>query len=288
MLRKSSPAHSGTYKFSRNYSFHPCFLDSSGMVHSRMMPADPIVTVLQPHPTLEAYYAGASVKRGFLREMFDATAPDYDYVERLLSFGTGKWYRRQALHRAGLSAGMKVLDVAVGTGLVAREEIGIVGQPRFVTGLDPSIGMMRQAVDSLGIAAVLGVGEQLPLASERFDFLSMGYALRHLSDLNRAFSEFHRVLKPGGRLCVLEITAPRGAWGRAILRGYMRNLVPFLTRITTGRADSQLLWKYYWDTIEACLRPESVIKAIEGAGFVDTKHFAELGLFSEYTARKAE
>ncbi len=252
-----------------------------------IMSAAPPTAALPPHPTLKAYYAGASVKRGFLREMFDATAPDYDYVERLLSFGTGRWYRRQALRRAGLSTGMKVLDVAVGTGLVAREEIALTGRPQFVTGLDPSIGMMRRAVDALGIAAVLGVGEQLPLAGEQFDFLSMGYALRHLSDLNRAFSEFHRVLKPGGRLCVLEITAPRNSFGRAVLRGYMRNLVPLLTRITTGRADSQLLWKYYWDTIEACLKPEKVMDALRDAGFIDVKHFAELGLFSEYTARKA-
>jgi len=251
------------------------------------MPADVIATTLPPHPTLDAYYAGAAVKRGFLRRMFDATAPDYDHVERLLSLGTGRWYRRQALMRAGLSAGMNVLDVAVGTGLVAREALAITGRPRFVTGLDPSIGMMRQAVDALGIAAVLGVGEQLPLASGQFDFLSMGYALRHLSDLNRAFLEFHRVLKPGGRLCVLEITAPRNGWGRAVLRGYMRNLVPFITRITTGRADSQLLWRYYWDTIEACLRPESVMNALQNAGFADVKHVAELGLFSEYTARKS-
>ena len=252
------------------------------------MSSDPIAVTLPPHPTLKDYYAGASVKRGFLREMFDATAPDYDHVEGMLSLGTGKWYRREALKRGGLASGMKVLDVAVGTGLVAREEIAIVGRPGLVTGLDPSIGMMRQAVTSLGIKAVLGVGEQLPLDSQQFDFLSMGYALRHLSDLNRTFSEFHRVLKPGGRVCVLEITAPRSGWGRAILRGYMRYLVPFLTRMTTGRANSQLLWKYYWDTIEACLRPEGVIAALEQAGFIDVKHIAELGLFSEYTGRKAD
>ena len=252
------------------------------------MSAEPLATALPPHPTLKAYYTGASVKRGFLREMFDTTAPDYDYVERLLSFGTGRWYRRQALRRAGLSTGMKVLDVAVGTGLVAREEIALTGEPGLVIGLDPSIGMMRRAVDALGIAAVLGVGEQLPLIGGQFDFLSMGYALRHLSDLNRAFSEFYRVLKPGGKLCVLEITAPRGWLGRAVLRGYMRNLVPLLTRITTGRADSQLLWRYYWDTIEACLRPEKVMDAIRDAGFIAVNHFAELGLFSEYTATKPE
>ena len=244
------------------------------------------VLVLPPHPTLDAYYAGAAVKHGFLQKIFNATAPDYDRIERLLSFGSGSWYRRQALRRAGLEAGMKVLDVAVGTGLVAREEIGIVGSPRLVTGLDPSIGMMRQAVDSLGIAAVMGVGEQLPLADGQFDFLSMGYALRHLADLHRTFSEFHRVLRPGGRLCILEITAPRRGWGRAILRGYMRNVVPMLTRITTGRAQSQLIWQYYWDTIEACVSPESVMDAIRQAGFVDVRRHAELGIFSEYTAKK--
>lgn len=252
------------------------------------MSADSAIPVLPPHPTLDAYYAGASVKRGFLKRIFNATAPDYDQIERLLSFGSGRWYRRQALRRAGLVAGMKVLDVAVGTGLVAREEIGIVGNPVLITGLDPSIGMMRQAIDSLGIAAVLGVGEQIPLADGRFDFLSMGYALRHLSDLNRAFREFHRMLRPGGRLCVLEITAPRRWLGRAVLRGYMRCIVPLLTRITTGRAQSQLLWRYYWDTIEACLPPEKVMEALARAGFVDVQRHTELGMFSEYTGRRVD
>src|SRR5947209_17257789 len=151
-----------------------------------------------PHPALIAYYGGASDKRRFLRRIFDSTARDYDFVERLLSFGTGSWYRRQALSRAGLVAGMRVLDVAVGTGLVAREEITLTGSPKLVIGLDPSAGMMRQAVASLNIAAVMGIGEQIPMAGGQFDFVSMGYALRHLVDLNLAFSEFLRVLRPGG------------------------------------------------------------------------------------------
>src|SRR5260221_11162877 len=104
--------------------------------------------VLPPHPTLDAYYAGAAVKRSFLRGIFDSDPGDYDHVERLLSFGSGRWYRRRALRRAGLGGGMNVLDVAVGTGLVAREEIAIAGHAGRVTGLDPSIGMMRQAVES--------------------------------------------------------------------------------------------------------------------------------------------
>jgi len=239
-----------------------------------------------PHPDLLAYYANASVKRGFLRRIFDDGARDYDHVERLLSLGKGSQYRREALVRAGLGAGMRVLDVAVGTGLVAREAIGLTGDPRLVFGLDPSPGMMRQAVESLKIAAVLGVGEQIPLASGQFDFLSMGYGLRHLADLARAFSEFFRVLRPGGRLCVLEITAPDNRIARMVLRGHMRCVVPLLTRLTTGRANSQLLWQYYWDTIEACVRPQTVMDGLRNAGFDCVQRHEVFGIFSEYTAIK--
>ena len=252
------------------------------------MSAEPDSLILPPHPTLEAYYAGVAVKRGFLKGIFDDAAQDYDHVERLLSWGTGSWYRRKALVRAGLGQGMKVLDVAVGTGLVAREEITLVGDPKLIIGLDPSAGMMRQAVASLHISAALGVAEQIPMGDEQFDFLSMGYALRHLGDLHRVFAEFYRVLRPGGRLCILEITLPRRRAWRWFLRVYMRSIVPLLTRLTTGRASSQLLWRYYWDTIEACLPPETLLAALRQAGFVEAERHVEVGIFSEYTARKPE
>jgi len=241
---------------------------------------------LQPHPTLERYYAGDSAKRGFLRGIFDVTAPDYDYIERMLSLGSGSWYRRRALTRAGLCQGMKVLDVAVGTGLVAREAMTLIGPTGQIIGLDPSAGMLQQAVAAMNIRAILGVAEQLPMADEQFDFLSMGYALRHLSDLHRAFSEFFRVLRPGGRLCLLEITAPPGRLPRWLLRMHMRCVIPLLTRIATGRAASQVLWQYYWDTIEACVPPETLMSALRHAGFIESRRDVSLGIFSEYTARK--
>src|SRR5207244_1214410 len=74
---------------------------------------------LPPHPELSTYYRGARAKTAFLRQIFDDTAQDYDRVEGLLALGSGRWYRRQALRRAGLQTGMRVLDVATGTGLVA-------------------------------------------------------------------------------------------------------------------------------------------------------------------------
>ena len=238
-----------------------------------------------PHPILPRYY-GAEGKRKFVRRMFNNTAGDYDRVERMMALGSGSWYRRQALLRAGLTKGMRVLDVAIGTGLVAREEVTIAGDPKLVLGLDPSVGMISEARRALSVETVLATAEEIPLADDSFDFLSMGYALRHLSDLAVAFSQFKRVIKPGGTVCILEITRPRGAVRLALLKVYMRWLVPAVTRFKTHRPDTQLLWQYYWDTIEMCVPAETVMSALSAAGFVDVKHRKELGLFSEYTARK--
>jgi demethylmenaquinone methyltransferase/2-methoxy-6-polyprenyl-1,4-benzoquinol methylase len=244
-------------------------------------------TPLRPHADLDRYYDGGERgRREFVRDIFDRTAGDYDRVERMMALGTGAWYRRRALERSGLTAGARVLDVAIGTGLVAREAVAVVGSPALVTGLDPSAGMLVQARRSLVNAVVLGTGERLPFADASFDFLSLGYALRHLADLQPAFEEFRRVLRPGGTVCLLEITPPRSGPWRAILRLYVRGIIPLLTRITTRHRETALLWRYFWDTMEGCVPPARVLEALAAAGFAGVDRFVELGLFSEYTGRR--
>ncbi|MEP6658151.1 MAG: class I SAM-dependent methyltransferase, partial [Betaproteobacteria bacterium] len=136
-----------------------------------------------PIKALPGYYADERGRRHFLNDLFDGNARDYDYIERLLALGSGSRYRRHALRRAGLAPGMHVLDVATGTGLVAREALATVGPDGSVVGLDPSAGMLAEAHRQLPMTIVRGRGEKLPLRGAAFVFVSMGFALRHVSDL---------------------------------------------------------------------------------------------------------
>lgn len=239
-----------------------------------------------PHPPLSRYYGADGNRRGWVQHMFNDTAADYDRTEFMIGLGSGSWYRREALLRAGLAPGMAILDVGVGTGLVARRAAEIVGDPALVTGLDPSAGMLQNARLPGGVTLVEGYAEKIPFPDASFDFLSMGYALRHISDLSLAFSEFCRVLKPGGRLCILEITRPESRLVEILLKGYMRGVVPALARFTSKKTDTPQMWSYYWDTIAACVPAASVMHTLRDSGFGEVDRHLELKIFSEYRARK--
>lgn len=238
-----------------------------------------------PITTLEQYWSDESSRRVFVDHLFDGTAGDYDFVERLLGLGSGPWYRRKALGRAGLKAGMRVLDVATGTGLVAREALKLVGKEGSVTGLDPSAGMLEQAV-RLEFPLVRAMGERLPFRDASFDFVSMGFALRHVDDLDALFSEMRRVLKPGGTACILEITHPQRAFIAAPLRVFMTRVVPAVAVLWRRREHAKQLMQFYWDTIQACVPPAAVLGALERGGFDSASRGLVLGMFSEYTGRK--
>ncbi|KDA53591.1 dimethylmenaquinone methyltransferase [Thermoanaerobaculum aquaticum] len=240
---------------------------------------------LPPHPDLQRYYR-AGEKQQFVRQIFDASAPDYERVEKLMSLGTGAWYRRRALRRHGLPCGQRVLDVAIGTGLVARETLRLAQDGVFLVGLDPSVGMLHEARKRGRVSVVAGFGEKMPFPEATFDCLTMGYALRHLPDLLVAFREFHRVLRPGGKLLILEITPPRRGLGKALLKAYIRSLTATAARLVTRHRTTAELWRYFWDTMEACVPPEKVMAALSDAGFAQVSRFLELGIFSEYTAVK--
>jgi len=242
---------------------------------------------LNPHPVLSDYYDSAEARRVKVDDMFDSSAEHYDWICDVMSFGSGRWYRNDVLKRvAGLKPGMKVIDVGAGTGVVSYLAQQQVGEEGLVVALDPSKGMLTEA-KTLGVKhASMGLGEALPFPDNTFDALTMGFALRHVADLNAAFSEYLRVLKPGGKIVLMEISRPQNKIGLAMLKVYMGTVVPLLTRLVRRSANAQELMKYYWDTTAQCVDPAVIVGALESQGGVECKREVMLGIFSEYSAVK--
>ncbi|MDQ3119706.1 MAG: class I SAM-dependent methyltransferase [Verrucomicrobiota bacterium] len=242
----------------------------------------------QPHSSLIEHYKDPAEKQSFLRKIFDEAAPHYEAIARIGFFGSGQWYRKDALRRAGLVPGMRVLDVASGTGPTARAIREIIGDENLITCLEPSAGMMAESKKTLGCEHIQATAEAIPLPNESFDFLTMGFALRHVDDLERAFAEYHRVLKPGGKALLLELTLPKSAAARFVLKLYFKHTLPFIVRAVTGsRQAAHMMW-YYWDTMEMVVSPEVVMRALQRAGFETVERRVSIGLFSEYEATRGD
>src|SRR4029450_7468624 len=158
---------------------------------------------LPPHDALDRFYEDEAGRDRFLDPMVPGTG--------------GRRERRacgrEARRRAGLAAGMASLDVATGTGLVARAARELVGPTGRVIGLDRNAGMLEEASRAGGAPLVQGSAERLPFRTGSFDFLSMAYALRHVSDLDITFAEYFRVLRPGRTVLILEFARPRSRVG---------------------------------------------------------------------------
>ena len=244
------------------------------------------LTPLPPHPQLNRYYKSDAERPAIVREMFNEGAPYYEQICRAMSFGTGERYRKQALLDGGLRPGMRILDVATGTGLVLRSATAITGDSGLAVGLDPSVGMLRECRKSCPAALLQGFGEQLPFADESFDMVSMGYGLRHVADLRTLFAEYYRVLKPEGRILLLEITQPQSPVGRWLNRLYLRTVVPRMSRVGTRAVAASRMMEYFWDTIETCVPPQVILDALEGAGFRAAKRRVTGGVLSEYRSAK--
>lgn len=239
-----------------------------------------------PHPTLKKYYQRDDDRQRFVTALFDSTARYYNWSCAVGSLGSGQHYRRSVLRRSGLRTGMTLLDVATGTGLVARAASTLLPRPGAVIGVDPSAGMLRQGRSTHSALLVQGMVEGLPFSAERFDFLTMGYALRHVADLRVAFAECLRVLKPGGRLLILEITPPSSAPGRWLARAYFNTVLPLLMRIVTGSPQAEVLMRYHWDTIVECVPASIILDVLRASGFTDVERRVQRGLFSEYLGIK--
>lgn len=162
--------------------------------------------------------------------MFDAIAPRYELVNRLMTFGLDARWRRRAVRDLRLAHHSLVLDVAAGTGDFTRE-LGRQGQRAVAT--DLSYNMLVQG--SNVHERVQADAAHLPFRRAGFDGVTCGYALRNFTDLEATLAEMARVLRPGGRLSLLEVAEPRSGLWRTGFRFWFRKVVPFIGSLLSDR-----------------------------------------------------
>lgn len=187
----------------------------------------------RPAPT-----AGSPEKRA-VRSMFDRIAPRYDVLNRVLSAGTDVRWRRAAIDALDMRPPLRVLDLCSGTADLLIEAIGRHPDSRGI-GLDLSVPMLERGVEKIGRrglgdrAALLGGdAERLPFADGVFDAATVAFGIRNVGDVEAAIAEVARVLRPGGRLVVLEFGMPSGLFGR-LYRLYFGRILPRVGALVSG------------------------------------------------------
>jgi demethylmenaquinone methyltransferase/2-methoxy-6-polyprenyl-1,4-benzoquinol methylase len=198
-----------------------------------------------------------------VRSMFDRISPVYDAMNRTMTMGLDQRWRRATV-AAVVQPGDRVLDACCGTGDLAIAALGAGGR---VTGLDFSERMLERARSkSAEVEWVQGDALALPFSDGSFDSATVGFGVRNLDDLERGLSELRRVLRPGGRLAILEITRPRGVLA-PFYKLWFDGFVPLLGKLLPGGA----AYTYLPASVRRFPGPEDLAGLLSGAGFDDVR-----------------
>jgi len=210
-----------------------------------------------------------------IRDMFDAIAPRYDLLNRLLSVGIDRRWRSFAVSQLQIPAGGRVLDVATGTGDVALEVAGRTAPSVKIVGSDLTQGMLVVGRDKLAatpyrerITLVNAPCESLPHPDRSFDGVTMAFGIRNVVDRAAGLAEMCRVLKPGGRAVILEFSAPVNPLFRAVYHFYFRRVLPLLGGLLSKRS----AYQYLPDSVMEFPDRESFRQMMAAAGFEQLQH----------------
>ncbi len=227
-------------------------------------------------------------KAARVRGVFDSVAPRYDLMNDVLSFGLHRAWKAYTVAVAAVQPGMQVLDIAGGTGDLARAFARAAGpQGRVVlSDINESmlvVGRDRLLDDGVVMPSVACDAEHLPFAADRFDLVSVAFGLRNMTNKEAALTEMGRVLKPGGRLLVLEFSKPAAALQKPY-DWYSFKLMPLLGKWVAGDADS---YRYLAESIRMHPDQATLKSMMKSAGFghVDVHNLAS-GIVALHVAIK--
>jgi len=218
----------------------------------------------------------ADAKRGLVGEVFRSVAGRYDLMNDLMSLGIHRAWKQFALGQSGVRAGSRVLDVAGGTGdMTARfaARVGTTGQVVLSDINDAMLAVGRERLVDRGIAGnvefVRADAENLPFPEHHFDCVSIAFGLRNVTHIDRALASMYRVLKPGGRLLVLEFSHPVAAL-KPVYDVYSFNVLPWLGRVVAGDEAS---YRYLVESIRRHPDQERLKELMHAAGYERVQYY---------------
>lgn len=205
-----------------------------------------------------------------VEQMFDSIAPAYDFMNRAMTLGIDRIWRKKAVKMVAATNPGEILDVATGTGDLALQLAASIPGAR-ITGVDLSEGMInvgREKIARAGLQERITLQPadclQLPFADESFDALTVGYGVRNFADIPAGLKEMHRVLRPGAIVCILELSTPVNPIIKPLYRLYTRGVIPLVGRLISK--DSRA-YSYLPESIEAVPQRERMCRLMEDAGF---------------------
>lgn len=219
----------------------------------------------------------AEDKANLVAEVFRSVAPKYDLMNDLMSFGMHRLWKRFTIEQAGLRPGQKVLDVASGTGDLAKAFAKIVGENGKVVMTDINDAMLQVGRDRLVDAGIIGNvecvqadAENLPFESNYFDCATIAFGLRNVTNKSNAIQSMYRVLKPGGKLLILEFSKPPMPLLGKIYDFYSFNIIPKMGEIVTNDKDS---YQYLVESIRMHPDQETLKGMMTDVGFEDVTYY---------------
>jgi demethylmenaquinone methyltransferase/2-methoxy-6-polyprenyl-1,4-benzoquinol methylase len=215
-------------------------------------------------------------KAGRVREVFDSVAAQYDLMNDLMSGGLHRLWKRFTIELSAIRSGQTVLDIAGGTGDLAAKFSKLVGADGKVILADINAAMLSVGRDRLidkgalsNIDVVQADAQFLPFDDNSIDCITIAFGLRNVTDKGKALRSMHRVLKPGGRVLVLEFSKPTSPLLSKVYDAYSFSALPAMGKLITDDADS---YRYLAESIRKHPDQESLLEMVEDAGFVDCRY----------------
>ena len=206
-------------------------------------------------------------KKGLVQNVFDQVYDQYDLMNDFMSLGVHRLWKKDLLNMMNPTSNQKLIDVACGTGDIAKLFLNYVNKKSYVTCVDPNIGMIKKGKEKLkkfnNLNWVVASAEKLPMTINSFDFYTISFGLRNTKDLNKSLSEAYRVLKPGGRYLCLEFSKIENSGLDFIYKKYSK-VIPSIGKLIVGEKEP---YEYLVKSIENFVNQDELIGLMKKNGF---------------------